>query len=83
MEVHAIVEWTDSGGARIAGRGAPQGRCSVVYAFNPDVFDANGATILKLSLGAALRKDVVLLGAVSESGNSAPPTVAEAGPWHL
>ena len=36
----------------------------------PDVFDAHGATILKLSLGAALRKDVVLVGAVQDVSNA-------------
>ena len=36
----------------------------------------NGATILKLSLGAALRKDVVLIGAVQDI-SKLEPTVAE------
>ena len=61
----------------------------------PDVFDANGATILKLSLGAALRKDVVLIGAVQDlngnAGSRGPSFIANEhrtqhrcdGPEHL
>ena len=49
-------------------------RCASVMLECPDVFDADGATILKLSLGAALRKDVVLIGAVEGNAEGRGPS---------
>jgi beta-fructofuranosidase len=52
-------------------------RCASVMLECPDVFDAattlSATTILKLSLGAALRKDVVLIGAVEGNADGRGP----------
>ena len=49
-------------------------RCASVMLECPDVFDVDGATILKLSLGAALKKDVVLIGAVEGNAEGRGPS---------
>lgn len=40
--------------------------CASLMLECPDVFESNGRTVLKLSLGAALRQDVVLIGSVED-----------------
>jgi len=53
-------------------------RCASIMLECPDVFDAattfDATTILKLSLGAALRKDVVLIGAVEGNAEGRGPS---------